>query len=983
MSPSRPANKSYPTPAKQKRAQAGAAGAVDEQLARYRAMRDFSTTAEPAGGSPGKSPHPSALPFVIQKHAATRLHYDVRLGWRGVLKSWACAKGPSYVTRDRRLAVEVEDHPMEYGGFEGTIPKGQYGGGTVLLWDQGTWEPHGDVDEGLRAGSLKFSLHGEKLHGKWTLVRMGGRAAHEAKPNWLLIKEHDEFEQPADAPAITEAAPNSVVTQRSLEQIAAAEDHTWNSRPADKKPPANRSRLARKAAPPAALQSPAIANAPHEKFPGFVKPQLATAVHRAPTGGDWLHELKLDGYRVQMHVERLPSGPKVTLYTRNGLDWTHRMPAIADAGGALGVGAAILDGEVVVLDQTGGTSFSALQAAFDEGAPHPLTYFAFDLLHLDGHNLRGLPLRERKALLEGLLRELDRKAIRYGEHVEGAGSGPEIFAQACSLGAEGILAKQAASRYTGGRSEHWLKLKCVRRQEFVIGGFTLPRDRGPGVGSLLLGYYDRGKLVHCGRTGTGFSQATQRMLRPRLEALRTPQSAYGNKLTALARKDAVWVRPELVCEVEFATWTGDGLVRHASFQGLREDKAAAEVSKEDSAPAMKRQRRNSTAGPGEKSPESAPGGAAHEPMPGAVPVTVPETVPVTAGKPNAGQAEHSSARSVSGAGKRRLARPHQAPAAPAIERQGAPGGRTAAGKSAPALLPGARLTHPDKVLDSQSGVTKQQLALYYEAVAGAMLPHVAGRPASIVRCPEGSTRPCFFQKHAGAGLPKALSSVPVPDKKTGVAEAYLSIHSPAGLVSLAQLGVLEIHPWGSRNDALETPDRLIFDLDPDEALPWPKLVASAHTIRELLRELKLESFVKTTGGKGLHLVVPIAPTIAWPQIKLFCKGVAAAIESTDPALYLIKMTKAARKGRIFVDYLRNERGATAVAPYSPRARAGMRVAVPLDWSELDQGMPTYAVANFETWRGRLEHDPWAAMAGHRQAIRPEVLAAVLETASRT
>jgi bifunctional non-homologous end joining protein LigD len=893
---------------------ASASEAVDEQLARYRAMRDFSTTAEPSGSS--EPSDTTTLPFVIQKHAATRLHYDFRLGWRGVLKSWACAKGPSYVTRDRRLAVQVEDHPMEYGGFEGTIPKGQYGGGTVLLWDQGTWEPHGDVDEGLRTGSLKFSLHGEKLHGKWTLVRMGGRAANESKPNWLLIKEHDEFEQPADAQPITDAAPDSVVTGRSIEQIAAADDHTWNSRPSDKKPPANHSRLAHPPAVPAAE----LADAPKEAFPGFLKPQLASAAHQAPVHGDWMHELKLDGYRVQAHVQRLPSGPKVTLYTRTGLDWTHRMPSVAKACASLPVQAALLDGEVVVLDEQGVTRFSALQAAFDEGAPNPLNYFVFDLLHLDGHTLRGLPLRARKALLARLLDQAD-PVLRSSEHVQEAG--PEVFAQACALGAEGIISKLASSRYTGGRSDSWLKLKCVHRQEFVIGGFLLPGDGGPGIGSLLLGYYDDGKLIHCGRTGTGFSQAIQRILRPKLEALRTPKSPYSNKLSALARKDAVWVRPELVCEVEFANWTEDGLVRHAAFQGLREDTAPGDVIREDGAAAMKTRR----------------GTKLSEPDPG------------------------------------RQTEPAPSQPAPAS----ATGSTPISNKNAPATIAGTRLTHPDKVLDPQSGVTKQQLALYYQAVAAATLPHIHDRPLSIVRCPEGAMKQCFFQKHAGAGLPKALGSVDVPDKKTGVIEAYITVDTPEALVSLAQLAVLEIHPWGSCNQSLDRPDRLIFDLDPDEALPWPKLAASARAIRAILQELKLESFVKTTGGKGLHLVIPIQPTVEWPQIKLFCRGIAAAIESTDPSLYLIKMTKAARKGRIFVDYLRNERGATAVAPYSPRARAGMRVAVPLDWAELDQGIPSYSVANFDTWRDRLNHDPWANLPRSNQTIRPEVLSAVLET----
>jgi bifunctional non-homologous end joining protein LigD len=624
--------------------------------------------------------------------------------------------------------------------------------------------------------------------------------------------------------------------------------------------------------------------------------------------------------------------------------------AAADFATKAGARTAILDGEVVVLNETGGTSFADLQAAFDEGARNPLTCFVFDLLHLDvgikpegdGHNLRGLPLRGRKALLQSLLRGGESDALRYCEHVEATESQPAaaIVAEACAMGAEGIIAKLGSSRYMGGRSSNWLKLKCVRRQEFVIGGFTLPGDGGEGLGSLVLGYYEDGKLVHCGRTGTGFTQSTQRMLRKKLEALRAEKAPYARALTAAARKDAIWVRPELVCEVEFATWTSDGLVRHASFQGLREDKAAKDVVKEDTAPAVKPRRYSS------------------EPA-------TPETAGSAAESPDeVGESEQAGVA-------KKQARPHAAHAA----RPGQPASR--AKGEAPALVAGARLTHPDKILDEATGVTKQQLALYYEAVAPAMLPHIEGRPLSIVRCPEGSTHPCFFQKHAGQGLPPAVESTTVPDKKTGKPEAYITVSTAEALVSLAQLGVLEVHPWGSRNGALEEPDRLIFDLDPDEALPWPKLAESARSIRSFLQELKLESFVKTTGGKGLHLVVPIAPTIQWPQIKLFCRGVAAAIESSDPKLYLIKMTKAARKGRIFLDYLRNERGSTAVAPYSPRARAGMRVAVPLDWDELDQGVPTFAVANLDEWRSRLKHDPWAAMAKSRQTIRPEVLEAVL------
>ncbi len=909
-----------------KRTAATAGQEVDAQLARYRSMRDFAATAEPSGSS--EQAVAGALPFVIQKHAATRLHYDFRLGWRGVLKSWAVAKGPSYNTADKRLAVQVEDHPMEYGGFEGTIPKGQYGGGTVMVWDQGTWEPVGDVDEGLRKGSLKFALHGEKLNGRWTLVRMGGRAAQEAKPNWLLIKEHDGNERSSDAAAVTEQMPDSVVTGRSLEQIAEAADHVWNSRPAEHgdaaQTPARRSRsrlqeklgTARRRGtdgrtPAAEEKSTAgswLESAPKAAFPGFTAPQLATAASTIPPGSGWLNELKLDGYRVQAHLRAGAKGRReVTLFTRSGLDWTHRMKGVAKALEKVECEEAIVDGEVVVLDDKGTSSFSRLQAAFEQGEAATLTYFAFDLLYLNGRDLRGLPLRARKGLLEPLVNGAADPLLMLSQHLEMTADA--VFAHACELGAEGIISKNGDARYVSGRSDAWLKLKCTHRQEFVIAGFTLPKDKGAGVGSLLLGYYEAGRLVHCGRCGTGFTQASARAVRRQMEPLRQAKPAYSGTLSREAKKDAIWLRPELVCEVQFATWTADGSIRHASFQGMRADKPAAEVVKEEPKRLKPDAATDESAGP----PEN-------------------DTKAVT---------------------------------------------NAAARKAAPAKT--ARITHPDKVLDASTGTTKQQLADYYEAVAGAMLPHLANRPVSIVRCPEGSEKKCFFQKHAKTGLPASVGSVDVPERDDrSKTEPYIAIDNVDALLGLAQLGVLELHPWGSQAATLEKPDRLIFDLDPDESLPWSTVVESARNIRDFLKDLRLESFVKTTGGKGLHVVAAIEPEAEWPEIKLFARGVAVAVESSDPKLYLIKMTKAARKGRIFLDWMRNERGATAIAPWSPRARAGMRVAVPLGWDELGEKPVKFAVANLEEWRERIEagSNPWAAMKA--QPLLPEVLRAVLE-----
>src|ERR1700733_8403285 len=584
-----------------------AADAVDEQLKLYRSMRNFKVTDEPSGSAKAKSSKKQGLPFVIQKHAASHLHYDFRLGWNGGLKRWAVAKGPSYFTGDKRLAVQVEDHPIDYGGFEGIIPKGQYGGGTVMVWDQGTWEPqagHTDVDEGLRTGSLKFILHGTKMKGKRALIRLVGKAANESKPNWLLIKEHDEFERKQDDAAVTDEEPDSVVTGRSLEEIARNEDHVWNSKETAKgdawyrkdagaagatevvakevstgtvsggkaSPDKGKGAKVRKAK-SVAKELKVPAGAPKEKLPEFITPELALQATTAPSGAGWLHELKLDGYRIQARKD----GDKVQLLTRTGLDWTHRMKTIATLVGDLPVERAILDGEVVVLAENGTTSFADLQAAFQEGVKKPLSYFVFDLLHLNGHNLRGLPLIERKTLLATLL-EGGGEFVRLSEHLEA--SGVTIFQKACEMHAEGIVSKRAASKYSSGRGGSWLKLKCVHEQECVIGGFTVPSNGTHGVGALLLGYYDGKKLIYAGRTGTGFTQKTHKVLRDQLEELRAKASSF-EKLPAEARSGAIWVQPKLVAQVNFATWTADNLVRQAAFKGLREDKPAKDVRREE------------------------------------------------------------------------------------------------------------------------------------------------------------------------------------------------------------------------------------------------------------------------------------------------------------------------------------------------------------------------------------------------------------------
>ena len=861
---------------------------TDEQLARYREMRDFSVTREPSGRQARgkKASAPEALPFVIQKHAATRLHYDFRLGWNGVLKSWAVTKGPSYVPGDKRLAVQVEDHPMEYGDFEGIIPKGQYGGGTVMVWDHGTWEPHVDVEEGLKKGSLKFALHGEKMKGNWALVRMGGRAANESKPNWLLIKEHDECERgPGDAP-VTEEAPDSAQTGRSMDQIARAGDRVWQSNRTEKGAPAdvNGKRGAAGEAKPAARKAgkhnwrKELAGSPKESLPKFVEPQLASLAKAPPVGKNWVHELKLDGYRIEARIDRNKSS--VQLLTRTGLDWTHRMKALAAAVGELPVETAVLDGEVVVLEANGSTSFANLQAAFQEGTKHALTYFLFDLLHLNGHNLRDLPLLERKKLLAEVVSGADPDgAVRISDHL--TGDAGQIFAHACKLGAEGIISKLGEGKYCPGRGGNWLKLKCSKGQEFVVGGFTLPSNDIHGVGALLLGQYDDDKLIYAGRTGTGFTQKTHRLLRDKLDKLRQTKTPF-DKLPEGVSRGVIWVKPEMVVQAAFSTWTADNLVRQAAFKGIREDKPAQAVRRE-------------------------------------------------------------------------------VPIADAQRAEDKPTARHAAKSANTGDLP-VRLTHPDKVLDEASGVTKRVLAEYYLAIAEEMLLFIADRPLTIVRCPDGSGKQCFYQKHKNKTLSGNFGSIEIVDKKSGEPEPYITLNTMEAIVELAQLGVLELHPWGSRNDHLEEPDRIIFDLDPDESLSWQVLTASALEVRQRLKSAGLESFVKSTGGKGLHVVAPIRPEHRWPAVKQFAHNFALAMERDAPSRYLTKMTKAARTGKIYLDYLRNERGSTAVAPYSPRARAGLPVAMPLSWNELkSEDRPRFQVADFSGWRKRLSRDPWKEM----------------------
>jgi bifunctional non-homologous end joining protein LigD len=722
-----------------------------------------------------------------------------------------------------------------------------------------------------------------------------------------LIKEKDEFARGSSDESIADEAPDSAATGRTMEEIARRNGRVWQSDResgnASAKEPA-RAVKQREVPKPASrrksVAQPAfdLTRAPREKFPGFIAPELAQQTSVVPSGTDWVHELKLDGYRIQIQVQPNEKSRtrqmRVQLLTRKGLDWTVRMPDIANAGANLDVTSAILDGEAVALDSRGVSNFADLQAAFHEGRQHYITYFAFDLLHLNGHNLRGLSLTDRKRILRQILRSADADGpLRFSEGING--DGKTVFEKACALGAEGIVSKLSSAKYSSGRNGTWLKLKCHLEQEFVIGGFTLPSKGTIGVGALLLGYYEGSNLRYAGRSGTGFTQATHKALRAKLDRLERKESPFTDVPREM-RRDAHWVKPELVAQIAFSTWTRDNLVRQAAFKGLREDKPAREVVREKSI-----------------------------------------------GRDDADKDQ------------------------PKLSTQKRARSRRSEISTMKTTTP--TVTHPDKVLDAESGMTKQQLADYYAVVADHMLPHIAHRPLSVVRCPDGIGKSCFFQKHVGMGLPDGVKSIPIKNRKTGKSEEYLTVDSAEGLVGLAQMGVLEIHPWGSRSGSLEKPDRIVFDLDPDTAIHWKTLAETAREFKSRLMKLGLDSFVKSTGGKGLHVVVPIKPDHEWPAIKNFAHDLVLDMEKARPTLYVTKMTKATRKDRIYLDYLRNDREATSVAPYSPRARAGAPVAMPLRWNELDAPKaPVFHVSDFAQWHKRLSRDPWEAMLSSKQRL---------------
>jgi bifunctional non-homologous end joining protein LigD len=836
---------------------------ADAKLTKYQEMRDFAQTAEPSGKDAKVVPS-EALRFVIQKHAASHLHFDLRLEFEGTFRSWAVPKGPSLAPKERRLAMEVEDHPLDYGDFEGTIPKGQYGGGTVMLWDRGFWAPEKGFEKigaALAKGELKFVMEGERMHGSWVLVRT--KRDSKGRASWILIKHRDEaaIEDNAGGPS---DADRSVASGRTLDEIAAGKGKAptpfmtakggkpgavWQSNRAegaDGEDPSAKSGKARKAA----VKSPAVMAS---ALPAFIEPQLCKLLDKPPAGPGWAHEIKFDGYRMQLRTE----GGKATLLTRKGLDWSSRYPEIVKAGGKLPDG--IIDGEVVALDHAGAPDFAALQAAVADGATKNLVFYAFDYLFSGLEDLRDLPLKDRKARLEALLTKAPPN-IRYVDHFITAGDA--VLLSACRMDLEGIVSKNLNAAYQSGRSESWTKSKCRAGHEVVIGGWT---TTGSAFRSLIAGVNKDGHLVHVGRIGTGFGKSKVEILLPKLKALEADKSPFSGKGAPRKTADIHWVKPSLVAEIEYAGFTGDGQIRQAAFKGLREDKPAIEVEAE--APA---------------SPASTP---LSEPAPSTVRVA------------------------------------------------------TVTPKSSAAVM-GVTLSSAGKPLwpDADDGkpVTKLDLAQYYEAVGDWMIEHIKGRPCSMIRMPDGVTgEQQFFQRHSGKGQSALISEVEV----WGDRKPYLQFDRVEALVAAAQVGALELHPWNCEPFLPEQPGRLVFDLDPAPDVPFDAVIEGAREVRDRLEDLGLVSFCKSTGGKGLHVVTPLdGEGVDWPTAKAFARDVCKVMAADAPDRYLITMAKKDRGGRIFLDYLRNDRMATAVAPLSPRGRPGAPVSMPLTWTQVKKGL---------------------------------------------
>ncbi|KQQ36188.1 ATP-dependent DNA ligase [Duganella sp. Leaf126] len=827
---------------------------MTSSLKTYQSKRDFSVTPEPAdGGVVGEQ-----LSFVIQKHWASRLHYDFRLELDGVMMSWAVPKGPSYDTHDKRMAVHVEDHPISYNDFEGTIPAKQYGAGKVIIWDKGSWQPEGDPRQGLAAGNLKFTMHGHKMHGRWVLVRMRGKG--EKQEPWLLIKEKDDYARPAAEFSVIDEMPDSV---KALPMPAGAGQPT----------PAARKAEAKKAKPGSGTKASFSTKAPPKAdLPEKLSPQLATLVDAPPSDPDaWLFEIKFDGYRILARVE----GKDIRLITRNGNDWTHKLQPLHKALAAMKLPTGWYDGEIVVHDEAGRPDFGLLQNAFDAEAPGDIVYFVFDAPFLDGRDLRDTALEARRAALEAVLAQRPSDMVRYSAAL--AAAPEDMVAAACSMGLEGIIGKRRDAGYTSRRSGSWIKLKCGQRQEFVIGGYTDPQGARSGFGSLLLGTYDAdGTLRYAGNVGSGFDGQALRALKAKMDKLTSATSPFAPS-REIARK-AHWLKPALVAEVAFGEWTSAGSIRHAVFKGLRKDKKASSIVRER------------------------PAHLKEEPA-------VTEKQPMVQGK-------------------------------------------------LPAAL---KVTHADRVIDKHSGATKMDLVRYYALVGALMLPHLKGRPVSLVRAPAGVGGELFFQKHAETDKMDGIKSL-AQSLDPGHAP-MLEVASQKGLLSAAQWNVVELHTQNASASSYDKPNRMVFDLDPGKGVAWQQVQEAATLMKAFLDHLGLPAFLKTSGGKGLHVVVPIRPHYGWDEVKAFSQAIVAHMAHNIGERFVLKSGPANRVGKIFIDYLRNGRGATTACAWSVRARPGLGISVPVGWEELGDlhGGDHWTVATVHT-RLDVGNTPWEGYA---------------------
>ena len=814
---------------------------MTKPLSEYNRKRDFEITAEPAGSAATGKRKASALSFVIQKHDARNLHYDFRLELDGVLLSWAVPKGPSLDPSQKRLAVHVEDHPLSYGSFEGSIPAGQYGAGDVIVWDRGVWQPHDDPRKAYAAGKLKFTLLGEKLAGDWALVRTHLKGSGD-KQQWLLIKEKDPQARPAADYDIVKAQPDSVLSEASI------------------------------GAPKPKAKAKAKPKKVNTTLPEQLAPQLATLVDRAPEG-NWQYEIKFDGYRM---LARIRDG-EVRLFTRNGHDWTERLPRQAKALQALKLKDSWLDGEVVSLNGDGLPDFQALQNAFDIGRSLDIVYYLFDAPYLDGNDQRQAPVEQRRAVLKTALSASRSKLLRFSEAF--TANQRDIFESACDLALEGVIGKRLGSPYVSSRNTDWVKLKCRLRQEFVIIGYTRPKGSRSGFGALLLAVNDDTGLVYAGRVGTGFDQAALKHIYAQLTPLERKVSPLVKPLTSAQARGVHWVEPQLVGEVQFAEWTREGVVRQAAFVGLRTDKPAAQII--------------------------------HEQPRAAKSLKAPKT----------------------------------------------------------AKTSGVNITHPERVIDRQSGTQKQQLAQFYASISEWLLPFLRHRPVSLLRAPEGVEGEQFFQKHSEH---LAIPNITHLDPALDPAHARLmEIDNARALLGAVQMGTIELHTWGATADKIETPDLFVLDLDPDPALPWKSMLEAAQLTLSVLDELGLETFVKTSGGKGLHLIVPLARRDGWDTVKAFAKAIAQFMTAQLPERFTATSGPKNRVGKIFIDYLRNARGASTVSAYSVRARPGLPVSVPVSRKELEglRGAQQWTVANLHQRLESLNADPWAGYANRQRITR--------------